>query len=309
MLLLMSSFSIVNAKELNIKSSNDEEEFQLEVLDDTVQYDVFGIEYNTIQGNWEPYGDHAIRMSPGHGTCVATYKYNVTYCWGEIDPESFIFGIYFCDLAAYPWVEGPTVYIYDFHVDNWVLIEKECGNQDEVTWKWFEVDSSIQFVDDECYVQIGVTCGQNDDTILDMVGVRFTPIDCDSNLKAWVNDPITWVDVELNSQLTGTIKVRNVGDVGSKLDWEVSESLDWVTCAPDCGLDLAIGTTQTVKVVAKAPNRKGEKISGTISIFNSENPCDREVFNIKIETKKARCRSIFSNIFEKFPIFQRLLLF
>jgi len=126
-------------------------------------------------------------------------------------------------------------------------------------------------------------------------------------LKAWVDDSLSWTGVEPGSTKTGTIYVENIGEADSELDWEVSESLDWVSCSPTSGNNLQPGTTKSITVTVTASGQGNDARSGTITVENSEDSNDKETFDVNIVTKKSRFRPFYFNILERFPLLQRIL--
>ena len=116
--------------------------------------------------------------------------------------------------------------------------------------------------------------------------------------------PLRWTDVKSGSQKIGYIDVKNVGNAGSKLDWEVSESLSWVTCSPSSGHNLPPGQVDEIEVTVTAPSSGSN--SGTITVKNSEDSGDKVTFDVYISVEKSRPRSLFFNFLEilkdQFPL-------
>jgi len=280
-------------------------------LDDKEEIYIYGKDFDNIVGDWEYYGDRAIRLSPGNGGCTVYYVLDIGY--NEIEEDSLEIGIYFCDWAWWPLADGPDLFIgaeyYDpVHFIVYYLVEEGCGDQDDPTWKWYTIDYIDDFVNDKGQVFIKLYCDNLDDTILDTVGVKFIPIIPEPDLNAWIDEPLSWSEVKPGDTRTGTIYVENIGEPDSKLDWEASESLDWVSCSPTDGQNLLPGTTKPITITVEASENEEETRSGTITVKNSESPDDKLTFDVDITTeKKSRNRPLFFALFERFPLLERLL--
>jgi len=307
MMILVTSNTLAGANAIETETNQVENminDKKISSLENKEEVYVFGANFSNINGDWEYYGDHAIRMcmSLGNDDCRVFYEIDIGYNQGR-DLEV---GIYFYDDSLWPFAEGPNLYIYDFIDQLWHRIKKGCGNQDELEWKWYTIHNSYRYIRPDGQVHLKIYCDGMDQTVLDTVGVKYNPII--SNLSAFVDEPLIWTDVEPFSELTGLINIQNVGDPDSLLDWEVFESLEWVSCSPTYGKDLEKDDIQTVTVTATAPEKNGKTLSGKIKLINSEYPNNFEIINIEIKTKKYRDRSIFINLFEKFPILEQLFL-
>ena len=292
--------SAIKSKE--ISSNINLELIQPTFLGNEEEVYVYGVDFHHIEDDWELYGEHSIRMSPGNGICLASYFLNIG-C-DSVEEDSLQIGIYFCDWGWFG--DGPDLTLYDYKYGGYVTFAYDIGNYDQLTWRWFSIDYPNNYVSTDGKIQLFVYCEELDDTILDTVGAKFIPIRPD--LKAWVEDPLSWSDVEPGNPKTGTIYVENIGDPGSKLDWSVSESLDWVSCSPTWGYDLYPGTTKSITVRAWASNEGGDFLSGTITVKNDNDPNDKVTIDIDITTKKSRSRPVFFQFLERFPILQQMLL-
>ena len=96
-------------------------------------------------------------------------------------------------------------------------------------------------------------------------------LECEGHLK--------WTDVKPESTVNGSFIVKNVGDLGSLLDWEITEIPDWGydwTFSPSHGDDLKPEDGPvTVEVSVKAHLGSWEPcLYGTISTVNKENWSD-----------------------------------
>lgn len=106
------------------------------------------------------------------------------------------------------------------------------------------------------------------------------------------NDPIPdlecdgrlgWYDVKLGSTIYNSFKVKNVGELGSELDWEIDEYPDWGTWmfTPLSGTGLKPEDDPvTIDVTLVVPDEQFE-FTGIVRVVNTENPsdyCELEVF-------------------------------
>jgi hypothetical protein len=118
-----------------------------------------------------------------------------------------------------------------------------------------------------------------------------------------------WYDVSINSQQTGYIYLENNGHKDSSLDWEIDESYDWISSTPEDGEGLkpSDGKKQ-IFVNVKASGDYETARSGTFTIKNSDDPSDKETFDVFIETaeKKAKSKSIFDYSFGRFPFLKHI---
>jgi C1A family cysteine protease len=128
-------------------------------------------------------------------------------------------------------------------------------------------------------------------------------LDCEGEL--------TWIDVEIMTEVTGTIKIENIGDSYSLLDWHVKEWPEWGdwTFTPMSGYDLEPEDGQiTVNVTVTAPNETKTDYTGIILIENKENNSDNETIIVTLTTprKKVFFQNIFENLISHFPLLEKL---
>lgn len=116
-----------------------------------------------------------------------------------------------------------------------------------------------------------VLLGIVQDTTYDFV---LTPLDPVPDLECYGD--LVFYNVELGDVLVKTIEVRNVGDPGSLLDWEIESIPDWGCWmfTPDSGDDLLAGEAEDIEVEIIVPDENGYVLDGEVVIVNSENPDD-----------------------------------
>lgn len=87
---------------------------------------------------------------------------------------------------------------------------------------------------------------------------------------------LRWSELKPGSTVSGTIKVTNIGDIGSLLNWEIQSYPEWGTWTfvPSSGLELPDGSSTTIQVTVSAPNEMNSEYWGNITIINIDNPSD-----------------------------------
>ena len=129
-----------------------------------------------------------------------------------------------------------------------------------------------------------VTEGTSDDNARVQFDIRSNNCNIAPDLES-EGGPFSWVDVEPDDTRTETIKVKNVGDAKSMLNWKVTSKPDWVRVSPDQGKDLTPEAGQvSLSVTATAPSEYSQTNSGTIKIANSEQTDEYEEIEISIST-------------------------
>jgi hypothetical protein len=112
-----------------------------------------------------------------------------------------------------------------------------------------------------------------------------------------------WTNVKPNNTVTGNFIVENIGDPGSKLDWEIDSYPEWGiwTFTPESGNDLEPGEGQTVNIELIAPNEQNQQFNGTITVINKENSSDYHTFDFTLTTPKNKLFTDFAllNLFKK----------
>ena len=128
---------------------------------------------------------------------------------------------------------------------------------------------------------------------------------------------LSWTDVKPGSTVTDDFRVKNVGDPGSMLDWEVTEWPDWGawTFTPSSGEDLTPEDDYiTVEVEVVAPDENEENFTGEVKVVNLEDPDDFEIIDVSLTTPRNKSFNIFLQFLSfleqhpnLFPILRHLL--
>ncbi len=148
------------------------------------------------------------------------------------------------------------------------------------------------------------------------VHVAFAPksgLECDGKLS--------WSDVQQGSNITGNFTIKNSGESGSLLNWEIlvyPEWGDW-TFDPESGNDLEAGDEIEVSVFVVAPEESKKLLlfrknlyDGKITIVNKDNPNDKQTIDVSMSTPRAKHTfidlfiSYLNQLLERFPRLERL---
>jgi uncharacterized repeat protein (TIGR01451 family) len=128
---------------------------------------------------------------------------------------------------------------------------------------------------------------------------------CSGNLQ--------WTDITPGETLTGTFALKNNGDPGSVLNWQISSFPAWGdwSFSPSSGTDLTPGDgTKTISVTVVIPDEKNKDFTGSIKVVNTDNTLDSEEIQITLSTHKTRNTPLLdflSRCLEHFPLFEHLL--
>jgi hypothetical protein len=101
-----------------------------------------------------------------------------------------------------------------------------------------------------------------------------------------VTGEINWTNVQPGSSIYDTFEVVNIGDLGSELDWIVTETPSWgnFTITPSFGIDLIPEQgPQTVYVEIDVPTNGSPIFEGEIRIENQHDPSDYGIIPVRVE--------------------------
>ena len=145
---------------------------------------------------------------------------------------------------------------------------------------------------------------------------KYTPPD-DPIPDLYTIGSLSWIDVKPGSTVTDTFRVKNVGDPGSLLDWEIADEPSWGTWTftPSSGEDLTPEDDYiTVEVEVVAPDEIEENFTGEVKVVNLEDPDDFEIIDVSLTTPRNNAFNIFLQILNfleqhpnLFPILRHLL--
>ena len=126
-----------------------------------------------------------------------------------------------------------------------------------------------------------------------------------------VTGALGWANVTAGSEQTATLKVFNLGDTSSLLDWEVDSYPDWGNWSftPEDGVDLTpSGGPIDVAVTVTAPDEPESEFAGVVKFVNSEDSSDFVEIAVTLKTPKpynTPFMNLFQRIVNRFPLLQR----
>jgi len=122
---------------------------------------------------------------------------------------------------------------------------------------------------------------------------------------------LSWSNVKPGSTVTGSFIVKNVGDPGSELDWEIYDYPTWGrwTFNPSSGNNLKPEDGEvTVEVTVTAPSEKNKQFTGEVKVKNKENSSDYCTIPISLATPKSIQQSSFAPTWAKnMPLYRFIL--
>lgn len=101
---------------------------------------------------------------------------------------------------------------------------------------------------------------------------------------------ITWNDVTPDDNVISQFSIRNNGDAGSILHWNISSFPDWGnwTFTPSSGVLTPEKGWVSINVKVNAPNEKKKEFSGKITIINTFDSSDTYQIDVSLSTPKYR---------------------
>ena len=104
------------------------------------------------------------------------------------------------------------------------------------------------------------------------------------------NGSLSWTDISPGKTVTGTFQIGNIGQPGSQLSWEITETPEWGnwTTTPSSGIGLTEGSWITVDVEVIAPTNQNTEYTGTLKVINTHDATDFEEINVILKTPTPR---------------------
>lgn len=122
---------------------------------------------------------------------------------------------------------------------------------------------------------------------------------------------LSWSNVEPDRIVTGSFKIRNIGNIDSGLNWKIESYPSWGdwTFKPSSGDNLKpINGWKTIDVSVVAPDVKKGKFSGEVIVMNEEDNSDYELISVSLTTpKNNELKSLFQCFIESHPLIYQLL--
>ena len=117
---------------------------------------------------------------------------------------------------------------------------------------------------------------------------------------------LSWDQIKPGATVYGEFVVKNIGDAGSVLNWDVASNPTWGTWTftPDGGTGLAAGDSVIVNVTVVAPAEKKKEFTGKVKIVNLDNAsnfCEIDVILVTPLSSHQYIPPFMTKLFERFP--------
>jgi hypothetical protein len=165
------------------------------------------------------------------------------------------------------------------------------GSHDKIKWIWTTITNSNNYVRSDGLFKIKISADGLDDVILDEISIRYRypaeDLDCVDSGFVWEVSPL--------GTASGNIRIRNIGDSGTELDWKIVDWPEWGEkwfFNPEEGYDLKPEDGFfKILLTVQAPVEYGEYF-GVVRIENSYDSSDYEVVKIDLTTPRNRLLEI-----------------
>jgi hypothetical protein len=241
---------------------------------------------------------------------------NVVYKYSDIAPTIVTTGIvYYYEPTDTYW---PLYYFTDVTLDpccemseGWVSIQSQNYLEIGVNFGW-EPSPNGNGVGWQVWIPGNIWYERSDFAYVLTDGKPAEPdLECGGNLD--------WKKVKPGADVTGSFKVRNNGDAGSILNWNISSypKNDWGTnwtFTPKASVLTKDMGWITVDVNVTAPDEKNKEFTGKIKVVNAVDPSDNCEIDVVLKTPKNKPYNInlpFQRFLENhpniFPLLRQLL--
>ena len=165
------------------------------------------------------------------------------------------------------WTSGHNMVVDGYNLDDYYHINFGWGGSYD---GWYLLPDEIPF----------------DLNIIEGVIVNITNDYAESNLYG--DGFLSWIDVKPGSTVNGEFTIKNIGEQGSLLNWNIKDYPSWGTWifTPDQGEDLSSGETKTIYVEVIVPNEPESEFTGEITIENNEFLDDIFKIEVSLATPK-----------------------
>ncbi len=249
---------------------------------DLIEVDKNANEFYEKDDRWHTWSNHGMECDNGWWSSTDCIYYN--FIIPQNTPGPVLIGAEFkADVVGANG--GPDLDVYDPPSGTWIKVKQGMGNPSTLTWKWYTI--SKDYISSSGELKFRMLCAWGCHVWLDTVGVKYAP------LTPPPEEPdltcigsLGWTDVQPGSTVTGSFTVKNIGDPGSKLDWQISEWPDWGTWTfvPSSGNNLPKDGTTTVQVTVVAPSEGNQLFSGNLKVINKDNAADYEIISVSLAT-------------------------
>jgi len=189
----------------------------------------------------------------------------------------------------------------------WIYTYLNVGQKKEIEFdaKAIEPGENIN----EVLVTTLEEISDNDNATVNVGEMPIPDLDCEGEIR--------WSNIKPTSNVSATIYVKNIGDVGSNLKWRVcnyptSWGSNWVF-NPDHGSNLKPSDgLKAITVSVEAPNQQNQQYTGQIELCNEEDSTDTCTIQVSLATPRNKALNIQLFLFlqrlsEKFPEFQNII--
>jgi hypothetical protein len=100
-----------------------------------------------------------------------------------------------------------------------------------------------------------------------------------------------WTDVKTGSTVTGSFTIKNTGEPGSSIDWEIISYPEWGTWTftPESGQQLKPEDGDiTIEVSVIAPDEKDQEFAGYVKVVNVDNNSDFCLIHAALTTPRIK---------------------
>jgi len=193
--------------------------------------------------------------------------------------------------AAGTLASGPDLEMKNSNGE-WVLIRKTMYNWNSYTRKYYFVPSNDFILNDNGgrVVKVRIRCSiYQSEVKIRKVGLNyFIPKIPDLSCT---KSSFSKSNIEPGSTISFSFDVKNVGDTGSLLNWEVKNQPSWGswTITPRSGTNLGTNNPQTVSIsIYMSENYKEQTKSGNLVIENSDDSSDKHTISFSIAMPKTK---------------------
>jgi len=126
-------------------------------------------------------------------------------------------------------------------------------------------------------------------TVIEGIIVDINKVNPQSDLDG--DGLLAWTDIKTGSTVSGSFTIKNTGEPGSSIDWEIVSYPDWGTWTftPDSGQQLKPEDGDlTIEVSVIAPDEKDQEFAGHVKVVNVDNSSDFCLIHSTLTTPRIK---------------------
>ncbi|HVQ00868.1 MAG TPA: S8 family peptidase [Candidatus Thermoplasmatota archaeon] len=248
---------------------------------DLTEVDQYANQYYQKDSGWHAWNAHGMECDNYWHPTRNDYIY-YSFTVPQATPGPVLIGAEF-KASSVPWNHGPDIDVYDPIQSVWTKVQQGMGTPSELTWKWYTI--AKEYISGSSVLRFRILCAAGCDTWLDTVGVKYAPLP-PAVPDLTCSGSLSWTDVKPGSTVSGSFSVGNIGDPGSKLNWQVQSWPSWGswTFTPSSGRNLPKDGTTKVMVTVVAPDQENQPFNGAVKVVNTDNIADYEVIPVNLIT-------------------------